>query len=97
VLDPDVVLRADGGAAGLGESRLARGARAVASGAVAFRRLGYGFHRALVNGAPGVVTWAGDEPLSVLGFTVANGRIVEMNILSDPARLQRLDLAAAAR
>jgi RNA polymerase sigma-70 factor, ECF subfamily len=97
VLDPDVVLRADGGAAGLAESRVQRGAQAVASGAVAFRRLGYGFRRALVNGAPGVVSYAGEEPIAVLGFTVADGRIVEMNILNDPARLRRLDLAALAR
>jgi RNA polymerase sigma-70 factor (ECF subfamily) len=33
----------------------------------------------------------------VLGFTVAQGRIVEMNILSDPARLRRLDLAGFGR
>ncbi len=92
VLDPDVVLRADGGETGLGGSRIERGARAVASGAIRFRELGYVSRRALVNGAPGVVTFVGDEPFSVLGFTVARGRIVEMNVLSDPARLQRLDL-----
>jgi RNA polymerase sigma-70 factor (ECF subfamily) len=93
VLDPDVVLRADGGATGLGGSRVIRGARAVASGATTFNRLGYEARRALVNGAPGVVSFAGEEPFSVVGFTVAGGRIVEMNILTDPARLQELDLA----
>ena len=97
VLDPDVVLRADAGATGLGGSRIERGARAVASGAIRFRQLGYVSRRALVNGAPGVVTFAGDEPFSVLGFTVARGKIVEMNILTDPARLQRLDLTVLAR
>ena len=97
VLDPDVVLRADAGPTGLGGSRIERGARAVASGAIRFRQLGYVSRRALVNGAPGVVTFAGDEPFSVLGFTVARGKIVEMNILIDPARLQRLDLAVLAR
>ena len=96
VLDPDVVLRADGGTAGLGESRIERGARAVASGAVRFRTLGYVSRRALVNGAPGVVTFDGEAPIAVAGFTVAGGKIVEMNILSDAERLRRLDLTGIA-
>jgi RNA polymerase sigma-70 factor (ECF subfamily) len=96
VLDPDVVLRADGGATGLGGSRVVRGAHAVASGASAFNRLGYESRRALVNGAPGVVSFADNQPISVVGFTVAGGRIVEMNILSDPDRLRELDLAVVA-
>jgi RNA polymerase sigma factor (sigma-70 family) len=96
VLDPDVVLRADLGTAGPEGSRVQRGARAVASGAVTFRTLGYATRRALVNGAPGVVTFAGDEPFSVVGFTVAGGKIVEMNILGDPDRLRRLDLTEVA-
>ncbi len=94
VLDPDVVIRADAGATGPGGSRIERGAHAVASGAVAFNRLGYASRRVLVNGAPGVLTFAGEEPRAVCGFTVARGKIVEMNILSDPARLRRLDLAS---
>ena len=97
VLDPDVVLRADAGATGPGGSRIDRGARAVASGAVTFNTLGYVSRRALVNGAPGVVTFAGEQPFAVLGFTVAGGRIVEMNILADPARIRRLDLGVPAR
>jgi RNA polymerase sigma factor (sigma-70 family) len=96
VLDPDVVLRADAGVTGPGGSRLERGARAVASGAVTFNTLGFVSRRALVNGAPGAITFAGDEPIAVVGFTVAHGRIVEMNILADPARLRRLDLTALA-
>jgi len=97
VLDPDVVLRAEGGATGPAASRVARGARTVASGAVAFNTLGYNSQRALVNGAPGVVTFAGEEPFAVLGFTIAGGRIVEMNVLADPARLRKLDLAVMTR
>jgi RNA polymerase sigma-70 factor (ECF subfamily) len=96
VLDPDVVLRADGGATGLGGSRIDRGARAVASGAITFRRLGFVSQRVLINGAPGVVTFAEDEPFSVVGFTVAHGKIVEMNILTDRERLQRLELSVVA-
>jgi RNA polymerase sigma-70 factor (ECF subfamily) len=90
VLHPDVVLRVDAGATGPGGSRLARGAEAVASGAVAFQNLGLAAHRVLVNGAPGVVTFAGDEPFSLVGFTVAGGRVVEMNVITDPVRLRRL-------
>jgi RNA polymerase sigma factor (sigma-70 family) len=97
VLDPDVVLRADVGVTGLGESRIERGARAVASGAITFRTLGYVSRPALVNGAPGVVTFAGEQPIAVLGFTVTGGKIAEMNILADPARLERLDLTVLAR
>ncbi|HET7049332.1 MAG TPA: sigma-70 family RNA polymerase sigma factor [Solirubrobacteraceae bacterium] len=96
VLDPDVVRRVDAGATLPGVPPILRGARAVASGAVSFQKLGYVGRRALVNGGPGVVSFAGDKPLSVVGFTIAGGKIVEMNILTDPARLRQLDLAVLA-
>lgn len=93
VLDPDVVLRADYGAAGA--SRALRGARAVAGQALAFSRFAPFARPALVNGAPGTVTVPpGGDPLAVMGFTVARGRIVEIDILADPGRLSRLDLTA---
>jgi RNA polymerase sigma-70 factor, ECF subfamily len=92
VLDPDVVRRVDAGAEIPAVPTILRGARAVASGALGFQKFGYVSRRALVNGAPGVVSFAGEEPVSVVGFTIARGRIVEMNILSDPARLRRMDL-----
>jgi RNA polymerase sigma-70 factor (ECF subfamily) len=92
VLDPDVVRRVDAGTAGPVASQILRGAQAVASQAVSFARLGLSVRRALVNGAPGVVTFVDGEPYTVLGFTVAGGRIVEMNILADPARVRGLDL-----
>jgi hypothetical protein len=47
-----------------------------------------------VNGAAGLVVAAQGRPLSVMAFTVAGGRIVEIDILADPERLRRLDLAA---
>ena len=95
VLDPDVVLRADRGAAPGGVSRVVRGARAVAAGALSFARRRAGSARpALVNGAAGVVAFAPDgRPFSVVGFTVRRGKIVEIDILADPERLRRLDLA----
>ena len=92
VLDPDVVLRADNGAAGA--SRLVRGARAVANQALTYSRLAPFSRPALVNGAAGAVTAPGGVPRAVMGFTVAGGRIVEIDILADPERLSRLDLRA---
>jgi RNA polymerase sigma-70 factor (ECF subfamily) len=90
VLDPDVVLRADGGVKGL--SRLARGAETVASGAITFQRLGLSFQRALVNGTAGVVSLRDGKPFSVGAFSVRGGKVVEFDILTDPDRLAQLDL-----
>jgi RNA polymerase sigma factor (sigma-70 family) len=94
VFDPDVVLRADAGAlAGL--SRVVRGARAVVEQAATFSKLGLSNQLVLVNGNLGFVTRLPDGRLfSVIGFTIAGGKIVEMDILADPARLSRLDLSA---
>jgi RNA polymerase sigma factor (sigma-70 family) len=91
VLDPDVVLRADPGAAGV--SREVRGAHAVAEQARAFSQLGRFSRRALVNGVAGIVSRApGGPTFSVMGFTVARGKITEIDILADPERLRLLDL-----
>jgi RNA polymerase sigma-70 factor (ECF subfamily) len=97
LLDPDVVLRADAGTTrGAAASRVLRGAQAVAHGAAFFSsrpapdRV---MRRSLVNGAAGVVVVEQGRVVSVMGFTVAGGRIVEMDVLADPERLARLDLA----
>jgi RNA polymerase sigma factor (sigma-70 family) len=90
VLDPDVVLRVDGGAARA--SREIRGARAVAEQATRFAQLARFARPALVNGAAGLVVTRQERPLAVAGFTVAKGKIVEFDILADPARLRELDL-----
>ena len=93
VLDPDVVLRADRGGVPPGASRELRGARAVAEQALTFSRLVQFARPVLVNGAAGIVSWLpGGQPFSVMGFTVRRRRIVEIDILADPARLRRLDL-----
>ncbi len=95
VLDPDVVLRADGGALS-GASRVVRGASAVAAQAATFSRLGLSNQLVLVNGRPGFVSRRPDGRLfSVLGFTIVRGRVVEIDILADPERLSRLDLPPA--
>jgi RNA polymerase sigma factor (sigma-70 family) len=96
LLDPDVVVRADGGAVRVGASRVVRGAAAVAEQVLAtggFARLARLAQPALVNGAAGVVIAAEGRLLSVVGFTVRAGKIVEIDILADPARLRQLDLA----
>jgi ketosteroid isomerase-like protein len=96
VLDPDVVRRADIGAVRAGFSREVRGARAVAEQALTFWRFAQSARTqpALVNGAAGVVLWSPDgQPLAVMGCTVRHGKIVEFDILADPARLSQLDLA----
>jgi RNA polymerase sigma-70 factor (ECF subfamily) len=96
VLDPDVVLRSDGGAVRAGLSRKVRGAAAVAEQALIFSKFVRSARArpALVNGAAGVVSWSPEgRPFSVMGFTVRGEKIVEIDILADPARLDRLDLA----
>lgn len=95
VLDPDVVLRADYGPAPAPAPREVRGAAAVADQALTFSRLsgpGLLARPALVNGAVGVVSSRDGRPFSVLAFTVTDGRIVAIDILADPERLNGLDL-----
>jgi RNA polymerase sigma-70 factor, ECF subfamily len=92
VLDPDVVLRSDGGVLRPGASLVVHGARAVAERALTFARLSPFVRPALVNGAAGVVVAPHGRPFSVMGFTVARGRIVAIDALADPERLRQLDL-----
>ena len=92
VLD-EVVVRADWGKM-LVRPTVLRGARAVAEQALAFaHRAPYG-RPALVNGAAGVVVAAGVRLIAVMGFTVTDGKITEIDILADPERLRHVDLTA---
>jgi RNA polymerase sigma-70 factor (ECF subfamily) len=96
VLDPDVVLRADRAAVHAGAPAEARGAAAVTEHTLTaggFARLARIARPALVNGAAGVVIAAGGRPFAVVGFTVRRGKIVEIDIFAEPARLRQLDLA----
>ncbi len=94
VLDPDVVVRADRGAAPAGVSMVVRGAAAVAEQALIFARRRARFAQsALVNGAAGVVIAPHGRLFAVMGFTVRRGKIVEIEVVADPARLRQLDLA----
>jgi RNA polymerase sigma factor (sigma-70 family) len=97
VLDPEVVLRADAGAPPAGMSREVRGAENVARQALAFRRRDLHLRPALINGAAGAVSLRDGQPYAVTGFTVQDGRIVELDILADPERVRRLDLTVLDR
>jgi RNA polymerase sigma factor (sigma-70 family) len=90
VLDPEAVLHAEAA----GAVTVLRGAAAVAEGALAFSGRARFARPALVNGAAGVVVAAHGRPLAVMGFTVAGGRIVEIDVFADPGRLRHLDLPA---
>jgi len=97
VLDPDVVVRSDGGTLRPELVSTVRGADAVARQAMSFRRFAETATRALINGIPGGVAWAPDgRPFAVLSVTVAGGRIVSIDVLADPDRLSRLDLDVLA-
>ncbi|WP_199545692.1 sigma-70 family RNA polymerase sigma factor [Streptomyces sp. N35] len=89
VLDPEVRLSVDTGGEPvvvLGATKVAANARFGAGGATVGRP-------ALVDGRLGLVAWGADgRVMSVLAFTVADGRITEISVVSDPVRLGRLDL-----
>ncbi|ONI68913.1 RNA polymerase subunit sigma-70 [Kribbella sp. ALI-6-A] len=94
LLHPDVVLRADAGAVpadALAASRLVRGAREVVEQALLFARMSPYTQVATVNGAPGVITVLNGELFGVMAVEVRDGRIVEINILADAARLRALE------
>ena len=69
-----------------------RWAAAVAGQAQTYSRLGLLMHPALINGAAGLVSTRHGQPFSVGGFTVRDRKIVEIDILADPARLRQLNL-----
>ena len=94
-LDPEVVLRIDAGADRPAASMVIRGAAALAKQAriglrTVFDRPVVHLRPALVNGAAGVVVTFGEEPMTVMGFTVAGGKIVEIDAIADPERVHRI-------
>jgi RNA polymerase sigma-70 factor (ECF subfamily) len=95
-LDPDVVLRADGGAL-TALSAEAHGALEVARRASLWSRVDLTMHPALINGTAGVVVTRQDAVFAIASITVRDGRIAEMYFLADPERLARLDLAVLGR
>jgi RNA polymerase sigma-70 factor (ECF subfamily) len=96
LLDPDVVLRADAGTWRPDVSRVVRGAAAVAGQAIFFAIPNAELHPALVNGSAGVVVTVKGRPFSVMGFTVSDGKIVEIDAIADPERVRRIAAAVLA-
>ncbi len=99
LLDPDVVLRADAGDAtedfsGPAVSKLVRGALAVVEQALLFTRMAPYTEVAVVNGTPGAITVVNGRLMGVMGVTVVDGKITEMDILADLERLKELPLPA---
>jgi RNA polymerase sigma-70 factor (ECF subfamily) len=92
VLDPDVVLRVDGGVDG--PRAVLRGAATVAGQAKLASKGGAMARPAVVNGAAGLVSILDGQPRAVFSTTIRHGRIVEINILSDPDRIAQLELPA---
>jgi RNA polymerase sigma-70 factor (ECF subfamily) len=92
VLDPDIVVRADRAAVPPGASLEAHGVLEVAERAHIYLRLARFAQPALVNGAVGVVVAPHGRLFVVLTFKVIGQRIVEIDVIADPARLHELDL-----
>ncbi|WP_037312415.1 sigma-70 family RNA polymerase sigma factor [Amycolatopsis orientalis] len=93
VLDPDVVLRAEGGVVPAGTTRSVRGAATVASQALMFRQAGTGgvLRPVLVNGVAGMVVTRDGVPQTLFAFTVVAGKIAAIDLIADPDRLATLD------
>ena len=89
VLDPDLVVRADIS----GAPTEIRGAAAWAKGAVAYGHLARLTQPALVNGAIGVVVAPQGRLVRALRFTIRDGRITDMDIIGNPARLGELEVS----
>jgi RNA polymerase sigma-70 factor (ECF subfamily) len=92
VLHPEVELRIDGGALRARASLALRGADAVAAHTATYSTLHPFVRPAVVNGAAGAIVAPGGRAVSVMAFTVTNGKIVRIDALVDPERLTRLDL-----
>jgi len=96
-LDPDVVVRSDGGPTRPQMDSEVHGAMAAANQAMSFRQFASTATRVLVNGVPGGVAWMPDgRPYAVLAFTVRDGQIAAIDVLADPERLAQLDLTEVA-
>jgi RNA polymerase sigma-70 factor (ECF subfamily) len=90
LLDPDVVLRVDAGEGSPLTQGPVRGAEAVAREAGRWAGMAPLARPAVVNGVAGAIIGRPGRPFAVVGITVVNGRISEMDFVLDPAKLARL-------
>jgi hypothetical protein len=93
VLHPDVVLRADFGGRRRAAPTVITGPAGVAGQAILGALPGSELHPALVNGGAGVVVTVKGRAYAVLGFTVADGKILEIDAIADPERVHRIAVA----
>jgi len=91
VLDPEVVLRSDGGITVPFASAVVRGSDLVAQRAMMFANPAAILHHTNVNGLPGVVITVDDTIISIMAFTVVAGRIVSIDATADPDLLATVD------
>jgi RNA polymerase sigma factor (sigma-70 family) len=89
VLDPDVVFRVDQAVTVASPFSNMRGAQAVAEGIKGRAR---GLQPVLVNGTAGAMWAPNGQPRGVFRFTIADGKITEIQVIGDPAQLNQLDL-----
>jgi RNA polymerase sigma-70 factor (ECF subfamily) len=89
LLDPDVVLRADAATVAIGAAAEVVGARAVAG---TFAGRARAAQLALIDGAAGLVWMQGGKPRVVFAFTVVGAKVVGIEMLADPDRLDELDV-----
>ena len=91
VLDPSVVFRADRGALAPRARPVVRGAEEVAR-EILSRGARFAPHAqpAIVNGAAGLIVMPGGAPIAVIGFSVAGGRILEIDLVANPEKLRGL-------
>ena len=92
VLDPDLVVRADMAITSGAPSEI-RGAAVWAKGAVAFGHMARVVRPALVNGAIGLVMASRGRLSRALTFKIVNGKITEIEVIGDPARLAELEVS----
>lgn len=90
VLDPDVVFRIDTPAQ---DRAPIEGAEAVANQILTRGRPFAPMGRpAIVNGGAGVIVMPGKRPFAVVGFTVVGGRIAEIDVIANPAKLRTVEI-----
>jgi RNA polymerase sigma-70 factor (ECF subfamily) len=95
LLDPDAILRIDAGVGNRAGSMEVRGAPALAKQAgigirAWFERSVIELRPAVVGGDAGVIAMLGGEPMSVIGFTIVEGKIVEIDAIADPERVRKI-------
>ena len=90
LLDPEVVLRSDYGGRRPAAPKVIHGAAAVARQAQLGALPGAELHPALVNGTAGMVITVHGRPFAVMGFTVVDGKIIEIDAIADPERVGRI-------